>query len=170
MGKAGQGDCFGSHSLSADLDGDGHADLIATAGSKSLFVVWGGKSGLSGAAARPTGASPVTGDFNGDGHTDLVARDAETNVGTTDAAEGAATLALGPFTARQTAQHRPVRPHPGRQARQGLLHRHPLRRRGRPRRPRRHLVARLRRRSAHPPRHRPVSGHTRRPPHRGPTP
>ncbi|MER6617767.1 FG-GAP repeat domain-containing protein [Streptomyces xantholiticus] len=90
LGKAGQGGGFGAHSLGADLDSDGYADLVATAGRKSLFVVWGGKRGLSGSgAARLTGMSPVAGDFNGDGYTDLASTDTDTDVGT---------LALGPFT------------------------------------------------------------------------
>jgi len=90
LGKAGQGGGFGAHSLSADLDSDGYADLVATAGTKTLFVVWGGKRGLSGSgAARLTGMSPVAGDFNGDGFTDLLSTDTDTDVGT---------LALGPFT------------------------------------------------------------------------
>ncbi|MFD4143645.1 FG-GAP repeat domain-containing protein [Streptomyces sp. NPDC058572] len=90
LGKAGQGGRFGDDSLSADLDSDGYADLVATAGSKTVFVVWGGTRGLpESGAARLTGVSPVAGDFNGDGYTDLVSRDAYTDVGT---------LALGPFS------------------------------------------------------------------------
>lgn len=90
LGKAGQGGGFGARSLGADLDSDGYADLVATAGTKTLFVVWGGERGLSGdGAARLTGMSPVAGDFNGDGHTDLVSTDTDTDIGT---------LALGPFT------------------------------------------------------------------------
>ncbi|GGT24390.1 hypothetical protein GCM10010271_29710 [Streptomyces kurssanovii] len=90
LGKAGQGGRFGAHSLSADLDSDGYADLVATAGRNTLFVVRGGERGLSGAgAARLTGTFPVAGDFNGDGYADLVSTDTETDIGT---------LALGPFT------------------------------------------------------------------------
>ncbi|MFF3323561.1 FG-GAP repeat domain-containing protein [Streptomyces sp. NPDC002889] len=97
LGKAGPGGNFGAHSLGADLDSDGYADLVATAGRKTLFVVWGGKRGLSASgAARLTGMSPVAGDFNGDGYTDLVSTDTDTDVGT---------LSLGPFTRAGEPEH-----------------------------------------------------------------
>jgi hypothetical protein len=51
LGKGGQGGGFGARSLGADL--------VATAGTKTLFAVWGGERGLSGdGAARLTGMFP----------------------------------------------------------------------------------------------------------------
>ncbi|WP_072488805.1 FG-GAP and VCBS repeat-containing protein, partial [Streptomyces atratus] len=88
LGKAGTGGRFGSGAISADLDGDGRSDLITQAGSNTVFVVWGGKKKLSG-AAKLTGATPVVGDFDGDGHADLV-----TNRNT----DSKATVRFGPFT------------------------------------------------------------------------
>lgn len=54
----------------------------------TVFVVWGGKKKLSG-AAKLTGATPVAGDFDGDGHADLV---------TSRSADPKATVRFGPFT------------------------------------------------------------------------
>ncbi|MFE4537514.1 FG-GAP and VCBS repeat-containing protein [Streptomyces scopuliridis] len=88
LGKAGTGGRFGSGALSADLDGDGRSDLITQAGSDTVFVVWGGKRKLSG-AARLSGATPVAGDFDGDGHADLV---------TSGSTDSEATVRFGPFT------------------------------------------------------------------------
>ncbi|WP_406378913.1 FG-GAP and VCBS repeat-containing protein [Streptomyces sp. NBC_01618] len=88
LGKAGTGGRFGSGAISADLDGDGHSDLITQAGSNTVFVVWGGKKKLSG-AARLTGARPVAGDFDGDGHADLV---------TSRSTDSKAMVRFGPFT------------------------------------------------------------------------
>ncbi|WP_326763693.1 FG-GAP and VCBS repeat-containing protein [Streptomyces sp. NBC_01591] len=88
LGKAGTGGRFGSGAISADLDGDGRSDLITQAGSSTVFVVWGGKKKLSG-AARLTGATPVAGDFDGDGHADLV---------TSRSMDSKATVRFGPFT------------------------------------------------------------------------
>ncbi|MGW2512103.1 FG-GAP-like repeat-containing protein [Streptomyces scopuliridis] len=93
LGKAGTGGRFGSGAISADLDGDGRSDLITHAGSNTVFVVWGGKKKLSG-AAELTGATPVAGDFDGDGHADLV-----TSSGATSGdAASKATVRFGPFT------------------------------------------------------------------------
>ncbi|MEV4970695.1 FG-GAP and VCBS repeat-containing protein [Streptomyces scopuliridis] len=88
LGKAGTGGRFGSGALSADLDGDGRSDLITQAGSNTVFVVWGGKKKLSGAAGL-SGATPIAGDFDGDGHADLV---------TTGSTDSKATVRFGPFT------------------------------------------------------------------------
>ncbi|WP_326613707.1 FG-GAP and VCBS repeat-containing protein [Streptomyces scopuliridis] len=88
LGKAGTGGRFGSGAISADLDGDGRSDLITQAGSNTVFVVWGGKKKLSG-AARLSGATPVAGDFDGDGHADLV---------TSGDTDSEATVRFGPFT------------------------------------------------------------------------
>ncbi|MFD0020734.1 FG-GAP repeat domain-containing protein [Streptomyces sp. NPDC058382] len=62
----------------ADLDEDGHADLVV---SGAASVLWGGPKGPQAGGARgriPLPGSgyhtaPVAGDFDGDGHTDLVA-------------------------------------------------------------------------------------------------
>ncbi|WP_329595152.1 FG-GAP and VCBS repeat-containing protein [Streptomyces sp. NBC_01362] len=88
LGKAGAGGRLGSGATSADLDGDGRSDLITQAGGNTVFVVWGGKKKLSG-AAKLSGATPVAGDFDGDGHADLV---------TSRSADPKATVRFGPFT------------------------------------------------------------------------
>ncbi|MFD6341130.1 MULTISPECIES: FG-GAP and VCBS repeat-containing protein [unclassified Streptomyces] len=88
LGKAGTGGRFGSHAISADLDGDGRSDLITQAGTHTVFVVWGGRKKLSGAVGL-TGATPVAGDFDGDGRADLV---------TTGSTGSEATVRFGPFT------------------------------------------------------------------------
>ncbi|MFE5096785.1 FG-GAP and VCBS repeat-containing protein [Streptomyces sp. NPDC056638] len=88
LGAAGTGGRFGSQAISADLDGDGRSDLITQAGSNTVFVVWGEKMKLSG-AAKLTGATPVAGDFDGDGHADLV---------TSGSTDSKATVGFGPFT------------------------------------------------------------------------
>jgi hypothetical protein len=68
-GPAEQGGDFGFPSVSADLDGDGRADLVTQAGSHTVFVVW-----ARGGAARLAGSSPLTGDFDGDGRQDVLLR------------------------------------------------------------------------------------------------
>ncbi|MFE3738908.1 FG-GAP repeat domain-containing protein [Streptomyces sp. NPDC059134] len=94
LGKAGQGGAFGASVTSADLDADGSADLITTAGSDTVFVVWGGGSGPAGdkglkGGARLSGGAPVAGDFDGDGYADLV---------TAGRSPSTATLSYGPFS------------------------------------------------------------------------
>lgn len=88
LGKAGTGGLFGSQAVSADLDGDGRSDLITQAGSNTVFVVWGGRKKLAG-AARMTGTTPIAGDFDGDGYADLV---------TSGRWGSMATVRFGPFT------------------------------------------------------------------------
>ncbi|MCH5675991.1 FG-GAP repeat domain-containing protein [Streptomyces gilvus] len=98
FGKAGEGGAFGSAgtTVTADLDGDGRADLVTQAGRRTLFVVWGSDKGLSGAAAaRLTGSAPLAGDVNGDGHTDLV-------VGVGEVDDNAVRILLGPFSREGT--------------------------------------------------------------------
>lgn len=92
-GRTGVGDTFGAAVASADLDGDGHADIIigapgsnsggvAGAGSFTLFHGSGDwldqgrvfdQSSFDGSnePADGFGASLATGDFNGDGYADL---------------------------------------------------------------------------------------------------
>jgi hypothetical protein len=88
------GDKFGQVLASADLDGDGYADLVVGDPAEnvsghdwwgSVTVLWGGPGGLSGGTtlSRPAdwdpdgvdrcayGTALATGDVDGDGHTDL---------------------------------------------------------------------------------------------------
>ncbi|MFJ2955361.1 FG-GAP repeat domain-containing protein [Streptomyces sp. NPDC087270] len=83
QGPAGTGGEFGAVTVSADLDGDGRADLIAQAGRSTVFVVWGGAT-ASAPAARLQGRAPLTGDFDGDGHPDLLLADDGPAGGTID--------------------------------------------------------------------------------------
>ncbi|MFJ9815780.1 FG-GAP-like repeat-containing protein [Streptomyces sp. NPDC101151] len=84
-GTAEQDDEFGSALASGDLNRDGYADLVVgtpdeNAGSGTAVVVWGGRSGLSGAWTVPDpapsahddyGLSLAVGDYTGDGRADL---------------------------------------------------------------------------------------------------
>lgn len=92
-GAAEAWDGFGATTASADLDGDGYADLVvgvpdeavgAAAGRGTVTVIWGGPSGLKGAATISVpagysrgrddcgfGGSLAVGDMNGDGHPEL---------------------------------------------------------------------------------------------------
>lgn len=89
-GVAEQGDAYGSSVTTADLDGDGYADLIVGSAGEdvtgagtdagSLAVVWGGAQGLSGSTTLQDGAAAydalgqhiVSGDVDGDGAQDVV--------------------------------------------------------------------------------------------------
>ncbi len=95
QGPAGQGGDFGHPSVSADLDGDGYADLVTQAGSQTVFVVWGGPGRLH-ASARLSGRAPLTGDFDGDGHADLVV--ASPPRFSAGARPYSATILYGPFS------------------------------------------------------------------------
>ncbi|MET7514559.1 FG-GAP repeat protein [Streptomyces sp. NPDC005480] len=91
-GAAEEGDSFGSSLASADLDGDGYADLVVGAeyedvgnyeDAGSVTVMWGSASGLIGGAtlAPPAtrfdkdraGMAVATGDFDGDGLVEVMA-------------------------------------------------------------------------------------------------
>ncbi|MBO4257707.1 FG-GAP repeat domain-containing protein [Streptomyces griseorubiginosus] len=99
FGKAGQGGAFGgAGTVTADLDGDGRADLVTQAGRDTLFVVWGSEKGLSGAAAaRMTGSAPLAGNVDGDGHADLVVGPAQG-----DSEVNTVRVLLGPFSREGT--------------------------------------------------------------------
>ena len=90
-GTVEQGDQFGSALTTADLDKDGHADLIVGAGGEDtaggglnsgvVEVVWGGARGLSGGAVVGSGSEGdhlgaqghlTAGDVDDDGSTDLI--------------------------------------------------------------------------------------------------
>ncbi|MEW1865552.1 VCBS repeat-containing protein [Streptomyces sp. NPDC088194] len=92
-GPADQGAYFGANATSADLDGDGKADLVVQAGYSTLFVVWSG-SAAGGKPARLHGTRPFTGDFDGDGHADLIA----TVGGGHDDGSSTETIFYGPFS------------------------------------------------------------------------
>lgn len=80
-------DRFGAQLIAADLDGDGHTDLVVPATGEdwtwdgqartaSQTVLWGSAAGLSGGTLLQPGREfsthySVPGDFDGDGHTDL---------------------------------------------------------------------------------------------------
>ncbi|MCH5674872.1 FG-GAP and VCBS repeat-containing protein [Streptomyces gilvus] len=85
-GAAEAGDGFGAKVTTADLDKDGHADVVVTApgedaGSRrGMFtVLWGSKSGLSKGSSFTMGGDDrfakdiAVGDFDADGRTDVVA-------------------------------------------------------------------------------------------------
>lgn len=90
-GTAEEDDWFGSALTTADLDGDGYADLVVgvggedtTSGTNSgyLEVMWGGPKGLAGGATLAVGTGEndnlgsvglVAGDFDGDGASDVAA-------------------------------------------------------------------------------------------------
>lgn len=89
-GAAEAGDAFGSTVVPADLNGDGHTDLVVgapgedvgtTVDAGMLTILWGGPGGLSTATAVDTGAALrlgvgaflAAGDFDGDGSPDLAA-------------------------------------------------------------------------------------------------
>ncbi|MES5816413.1 FG-GAP-like repeat-containing protein [Streptomyces sp. RG80] len=71
-GSPAKGEKFGVQLAKGDLDGDGRTDLVVGHVSvvKDAVVLWGGRSGLSGAVSVPA-SSTQAGDFDGDGHTDL---------------------------------------------------------------------------------------------------
>ncbi|MGW5734999.1 MULTISPECIES: FG-GAP-like repeat-containing protein [Streptomyces] len=65
---------FGRHVTKADLDQDGHADLVVGTGvpGGGSVILWGSASGPTGGTAVSTfGFAPQAGDFDGDGVTDL---------------------------------------------------------------------------------------------------
>ncbi|MFC8394360.1 FG-GAP-like repeat-containing protein [Streptomyces sp. NPDC057238] len=91
-GSVETGDEFGSALTTADLDGDGYADLVVGVGREDtadggedsglVEVVWGGPQGLSGGAALASGGNAyeglgafghlTVGDVDGDGDPDVV--------------------------------------------------------------------------------------------------
>ncbi|WP_326787827.1 FG-GAP-like repeat-containing protein [Streptomyces sp. NBC_00151] len=103
---------YGGVLRSADLDGDGYADLVSSVGmgmmdvddGYAIFVNWGGPKGLS---ATPTRLawSPyydwsgefTVGDVDGDKHPDLVTNGADAWI-EGEANEGGSTVRRGPFT------------------------------------------------------------------------
>ncbi|OPF81095.1 esterase [Streptomyces antioxidans] len=95
---------FGAHTVTRDLDGDGHTDLaIQTGKSPAITVLWGSPSGLTGGTQLPAGNGDTWGDsviaggdFNGDGHADL-ADVVTTDEGSEDEKTGVR-VRLGPFT------------------------------------------------------------------------
>ena len=112
-GTAEADDAFGTAVASADLDTDGYADLLIGAPGEdvngdtndgTVVVVWGGKSGLSGARSVPNpfdrdvdryGQSLAAGDVEADGDLDIV-------VGSNGTFE--VTFVNGPFTRTSSSQ------------------------------------------------------------------
>ncbi|GAA3360367.1 FG-GAP-like repeat-containing protein [Streptomyces antimycoticus] len=73
----------------ADLDGDGHTDLIADFSGRRALVLWSGPRGITEVSDLPDQGAVETGDFDGDGHADLF------RLGTTETSSG--TVAYGPL-------------------------------------------------------------------------
>ncbi|WP_329093216.1 FG-GAP repeat domain-containing protein [Streptosporangium sp. NBC_01469] len=120
----------------ADLDGDGFADVLvhghvvqAGADSDVPHILWGGPKGVDPEAvptAVPTSAAPpffshetVPGDFDGDGEADLALKTPMTN-GTGERQESLAVL-YGPFTRKGVPRRHTVQPSPVSVDIQGLI-------------------------------------------------
>ena len=95
LGEGAEGSALGA----ADLDGDGHLDVVASAGGGALRVLRGdGLGGLAFGARVPAGQYPdeiFVADVDGDGNADMVAANHETRHLTLLAGDGEGGFAPG---------------------------------------------------------------------------
>lgn len=103
----------GDYATAADVNGDGHPDLLVSRrGDDELVCFPGdGRGGFGGAVRTPAGANPTTlapGDFDGDGHVDVAIANHETDHLTLLLGDGRCGFVASPHSPIRLT----VRPHP----------------------------------------------------------